>query len=91
MKTVPSEEHHAVDEQMIPFKRRSSIKEYVKGKPHKWGFKAFTRAGASGLIYDFKIFIGKGTCEDKGLGFSSAIVLSLTQNLPAGKNFKVYF
>ena len=33
------EEYSAVDEIMIPFKGRSGIKQYMRNKPHKWGFK----------------------------------------------------
>lgn len=91
MQETPPEERHSVDEQMIPFKGRSNLKQYVKGKPHKWGFKVFMRAGESGMMYDFEIYTGKGTCEDFGLGFSGDIVMALTSELPEGKNFKLYF
>jgi len=73
------------------FKGRSHLKQYVRNKPHKWGFKVFTRTGASGLMYDFEIYQGKGTCPETGLGFSRDIVMALTSELPEGKNFKVYF
>lgn len=53
---INPEEMHSVDEQIIPYKGRSSIKQYIKNKPHKWGFKVFTRAGASGIIYDFAVW-----------------------------------
>ncbi|CAI6357360.1 unnamed protein product [Macrosiphum euphorbiae] len=47
MHDIPPEERHSVDEQMIAFKGRSHLKQYVRNKPHKWGFKVFTRAGAN--------------------------------------------
>ena len=37
MGEVEPEEHHAIDEQIIPFKGRSHLKQY--NKPHKWAFK----------------------------------------------------
>lgn len=49
------DEDNSVDEQIIPLKGRSYIKQYNKGKLHKWGFKVLTRAGASCIIYDFEI------------------------------------
>jgi hypothetical protein len=58
MMKVEPEERHSIDEQIIPFKGRSLMKQYNK-KPHKWGFKVFTRAGASGMMYDFEIYTGK--------------------------------
>jgi hypothetical protein len=88
---IPPEEHQSIDEQIIPFKGRSFLKQYIKNKPHKWGFKVFTRAGVSGIMYDFELYVGKGTCEDYGLGFSSDIVMMLCANLPEDLNYKIYF
>ncbi|XP_046986852.1 piggyBac transposable element-derived protein 3-like [Schistocerca americana] len=39
LKTLPPEEYQAVDEQIIPFKGRSGLKQFVRNKPHKWGYK----------------------------------------------------
>lgn len=37
---VVPEEHNSVDEMMVPFKGKfSGIKQYLRGKPHPWGFK----------------------------------------------------
>lgn len=90
LQSIPPEEYHSVDEQIIPFKGRSSLKQYCKNKPHKWGYKCFTRAGATGIMYDFEIYVGKNTCADRGLGFSGDIVITLTDNLPEKQNFKVF-
>lgn len=90
LKTEP-EEHHSVDEIMIPFKGHSSLKQYVKNKPHKWGIKVFARAGVSGIIYDFEVYVGKGTTEKSTeLGISGDIVMRLSQYIPRNKNFKLY-
>lgn len=51
----------------------------------------FTRAGTSGMVYDFTLYIGEGTCPSYGLGISSDIVLFLVENLPKQQNFKLYF
>ncbi|KAJ4445301.1 hypothetical protein ANN_07106 [Periplaneta americana] len=53
------EKYNSVDELIIPFKGRSSLKQYVKNKPHKWGIKVFAHAGTSGIVYDFEIYRGK--------------------------------
>lgn len=90
MHNIPQEEKQSVDEQIIPFKGRSGIKQYIKNKPHKWGYKCFTRAGSSGLLYDFKIYTGKNTASDYGIGFSGNIVLTLADNIPVDKNYKLY-
>jgi len=38
-KKVPMEEHISVDEQIVPFKGRSCLRQYNPKKPHKWGYK----------------------------------------------------
>ncbi|XP_054087559.1 piggyBac transposable element-derived protein 4-like isoform X2 [Zeugodacus cucurbitae] len=88
---LPQEEHQSVDEQIIAFKGRSTYKQYNPAKPHKWGLKMFTRAGTSGLVYDFTLYVGEGTCQSYGLGLSSDIVLYLAKTIPKHKNFKLYF
>jgi len=51
----------------------------------------FTRAGISGLVYDFTLYVGEGTSPSYGLGISSYVVLYLAESLPKDKNFKLYF
>lgn len=53
--------------------------------------KMFTRAGSSGIVYDFALYVGDGTCPAYGLGISSDIVLYLTSTMPKFQNFKIYF
>ena len=39
-----------VDEQMVPFKGRHSMKVYMRSKPCRWGFKLWCLAGQSGYL-----------------------------------------
>ncbi|XP_049794400.1 piggyBac transposable element-derived protein 2-like [Schistocerca nitens] len=88
---IEPEEYHSVYELIISFKGHSSLKQYVKTKPHKWGIKVFARAGSSGIEYDFEIYQGKGTVhKDTGLGISGDIVIRFVEGLPKYKNFKVF-
>lgn len=88
---IEPEENNSVDEIMIPFKGNSSLKQYIKSKPHKWGIKLFARAGISGIIYEFEVYVGKGTAgESTELGISGDIVLKMCSNLPKNRNFKVF-
>ena len=48
---IPAGEFQSIDEMMVPFKGSfSSIKQYMKGKPTKWGFKIWARYCISGLF-----------------------------------------
>ena len=56
---VSAEEFQSIDEIMIAFKGKSSLREYVPAKPHKRGFKMWGHSGLSGFLHDFKIYEGK--------------------------------
>ena len=49
---IEHEGEFSVDEMMVPYKgtRAGNLRQYIRGKPHKWGFKLFTRAGVSGIV-----------------------------------------
>ncbi|XP_042599318.1 piggyBac transposable element-derived protein 2-like [Cyprinus carpio] len=88
---VEPEENHSIDEQ-IPFKGKIGMKQYIKNKPHKWGIKVFTRAGVTGLVYDFEVYTGKGTVtNERGLGVAGEVVLRLVSEVPKGLNYKCFF
>lgn len=89
---VEPEENHSIDEQMIPFKGKIGMKQYIKNKPHKLGIKVFTRAGVTGLVYDFEVYTGKGTVtNERGLGVAGEVVLRLVSEVPKGLNYKCFF
>lgn len=91
MKAVAPADRHRIDEQIFPFKGWSPLKQYIKSKPHKWGYKVFTRAGSSAIMNDFIIYEGKGTAHGYGFGISSDIVIDLVKGLPGHKNHKLFF
>lgn len=90
-KAADNEEYQSVDEMMIPFKGRSSIKQYLPKKPQKWGYKMWCRAGVSGYIYCFELFQGaagnRGAISD--CGASGDVILRLTHDLHQS-NCKIY-
>ncbi|XP_042142200.1 piggyBac transposable element-derived protein 3-like [Ixodes scapularis] len=91
MSKVAPDERQNIDEQIIPFKGRSHLKQYLKSKPHKWGYKVFTRASSSGIMHDLIIYEGKGTASDNGFGISGDIVIDLAKTLPQHVNHKLFF
>ena len=89
---VENEEVHSIDEQIIPFKGRLAMKQYIKNKPHKWGIKVFARAGVSELVYDFEVYTGKGTvANDNGIGVGGEVVLRLVRSIANDINAKCFF
>lgn len=94
--TVPKEEYMAVDEQIIPTKSRSSMRQYNPKKPHKWGYKNFVLSGSSGFSYDFEIYTGaQGRIQSNSnlpiISTSSDVVVRLARTIPEGVNYKLFF
>lgn len=79
----------SIDEHMIKFKGHNIMKQYIKNKPIKWGFKMWCRCESStGYLYQFDLYTGKKTNTEIGLGES--VVLCLTEQLK-GLGCEVYF
>lgn len=72
----------SIDECMVKFKGRSSLKQYMPKKPIKRGFKVWARCDAkTGYLYAFQVYTGKGDdMEDAGLGHN--VVMKLATGLP---------
>uniref|UniRef100_A0A3B4X7W6 PiggyBac transposable element-derived protein domain-containing protein n=1 Tax=Seriola lalandi dorsalis TaxID=1841481 RepID=A0A3B4X7W6_SERLL len=89
---IPPEECHAVDEMMVSFKGKSHLCVYMPAKPHKWGFKMWSRAGQSGFLYDFDVCQGAENPdkEKSDVGVTGDVVLKMTSTLPNGENHKVF-
>lgn len=79
----------AVDESMIKFKGRSSLKQYMPKKPIKRGYKVWMLCEKSGYVYKFSVYTGKvGDSVQKNLGES--VVLNLCTEIE-GSYHHLYF
>lgn len=63
-----------VDECMVKFKGKSTLKQYMPKKPIKRGYKVWARCDAkTGYLYVFDIYIGKAdenASSEEGLGYN---------------------
>ncbi|XP_041969849.1 piggyBac transposable element-derived protein 4-like [Aricia agestis] len=75
----------SIDESMIKFKGRSTMKQYMPKKPIKRGYKVWARCDSeTGYLHQFNVYSGK--CEsnedgDGGLGFK--VVMELCRTVQA--------
>jgi hypothetical protein len=78
-----------IDESMIKFKGRSSLKQYLPLKPIKHGLKVWTLADSkNGYVYSFHIYKGKDI--NKTTASSEDIVKDMVSDLEFSYR-KVYF
>nr|XP_046228017.1 piggyBac transposable element-derived protein 4-like [Scatophagus argus]XP_046235978.1 piggyBac transposable element-derived protein 4-like [Scatophagus argus] len=76
----------SVDERMVATKARIGMKQFMKEKPTKWGYKLFVLADSSnGYTCDFTIYEGKArTPSGQGLSFDSVVNLLRVPYLGTG-------
>jgi hypothetical protein len=78
----------AVDEAMVKFKGRSCLKQYMRDKPIKHGYKIWMLCNESCYNLKFQVFVGKiWNKTETGLG--QRVVLNLMSGME-GKNHIVF-
>ena len=75
------EQNLSVDESMVPYFGRHGAKQYIHGKPIKFGYKMWVLATRLGYVVRFYPYQGAGT-TDKDLGLGGSVVTNLTTDLP---------
>lgn len=82
----------SVDESMVPYFGRHGAKQYIHGKPIKFGYKMWVLATRLGYCIQFFPYQGAGT-TDKDIGLGGSVVSTLIKNLPdvEGSAYHVIF
>jgi hypothetical protein len=79
----------SIDEAMVGYKGRSTLKQYMPNKPTKRGYKVWCICDAqTGYILDFNIYTGASETTEYGLG--EKVILTLA-NPFLEKGFFLYF
>ena len=83
----------AIDEAMVPFKGKLSIKQRIFGKPVRWGIKMFELCDSeTEYLSRFEVYLGKGKDGEPSstaLGKAGAVVARLTSDFH-GKGHELY-
>ena len=80
MKVLLNKSEQSINQHMVKF--RSGMKQYIKSKPIKWGFKFWFRCSSkSGYLYQMDIYLGRKQTSEFNLGLGEDVVLQLTEDL----------
>ncbi|XP_069961423.1 uncharacterized protein [Cherax quadricarinatus] len=98
---VPGTPKQSVDEVMVGYKgtRAGNLRQYIRTKPDKWGFKLFCRASDDGFIHDIMMYQGQTTFdyhnvslteEEKKMPISAKVVICLAKTMDHTKTSAIY-
>ena len=74
----PRQQDLSVDESMVPYYGRHSAKQYIRGKPIRFGYKVWSINTSLGYCVQLDPYQGAGTIiPELGLGGSVVVKLSL--------------
>jgi len=92
---VAPAQRQSIDEQMLPFKGKNKLRQYLPNKPKRWGFKVMARCcSRTGFTHDFTVYEGKPPelADGESVGYQPAdFVIQLCKSLPKQKNYIIYF
>ncbi|XP_050497402.1 piggyBac transposable element-derived protein 3-like [Diabrotica virgifera virgifera] len=82
----------SVDESMIPYYGRHGSKQFIRGKPTRFGYKLWVAAYPSGYIHHVEPYCGSSTrLPQTGLGQGGDVVIGLIDHMQLKKGHRLYF
>ena len=91
----------SVDEVMVGYKGKmaGNLRQYIRSKPTKWGYKLFCRASSDGFVHDLILYQGATTFpshpsqleeDEKKMPLSTQVVSVLARSMPEGEPAGIY-
>ena len=87
----PIQQQLSVDESMIPYFGNHSAKQFIGGKPIRFGYKMWCLTTPLGYLVQFDPYQGASKTKVKDVGMGGSVVLNLLSCLPKDVHFHVYF
>ena len=79
---LSNDSEQSIDEHMGKFKGRSGMKQYIKAKLMKWGFKFwFHFSSKSGYLHQMDIYLGRKQRLEFNVSLGEEVILQLTKGL----------
>lgn len=78
---------------MIPYYGGRFAKQFIKGKPIRFGYKNWALCSSSGYMYCIDVYMGKNYNKvntSLGMGGMTVVHLLTKANIPSNEGYKVY-
>ena len=88
------ERNLSIDESMIPYYGRHGAKQFIRGKPIRFGFKMWALTTALGYVLQFEPYQGargRQAADNNQLGMGGAVVMDLLSELQRDNGYHLTF
>ena len=86
----PVEQDVSIDESMVPYYGRHSSKQFIRGKPVRFGFKVWCLNSRLGYLIQCDPYQGSSGIYNADLGLGGSVVTQLLSKLQKGLNYRLY-
>lgn len=87
-------EHLSIDEMIVRYYGHHPIKQFIKAKPIRFGFKLWALCGDNGYCYNFSLYCGKEPTDQSNepkAPLGTRVVTNMLEVIENPKRHKVYF
>lgn len=91
MKYTTLLENLSVDKNMVPYFGRHPTKQFIRGKPIRYGYKMWCVCDPLGYLLNFEPYpVKQAHRKNMDLGVDGSVVRQLLSNFPRYGPFKIY-
>lgn len=83
--------HISIDEMIVKYFGHHGLKQFIRGKPIRFGYKLWALCSSSGYCFKFIVYTGKETQQQVGMNLGSKVVTELLSCVPVPNEHVVFF
>ncbi|XP_035222613.1 piggyBac transposable element-derived protein 3-like [Stegodyphus dumicola] len=80
-----------IDEMIVMYYSRNSLKQFILDKPIRFGYKRWALCGSEGYCYNFSLYCSKESDARNDTPLGRRFVMKLTQNIVNPSSYTLYF
>lgn len=83
----------SIDEMIVKYYGHNTLKQFIRGKPIRFGYKFWALCGSSGYCYNFDLYTGKSIAKNdrEDLALGSRVVLDMLDFVSDPASHCIYF